>query len=81
MATAMIVKFIQGIKLGETKSGKKVSLMTGGLKELAKVAIIVTKPAWPKIMRMDAIRRLCGVAVINSASLVVKPVAVKHDRA
>src|SRR4030042_295073 len=81
IATAIIVKFIQGIRLDERKSDKKGSLKTGGLKELAKVAIIVTRPAWPKTMRIEAIRRLWGVAVINSDSFVVNPVAVKQDSA
>ena len=79
MEETIIVRFIHGIRLNERKSDKKGIL--AGLKELAKVAIIVTRPAWPKIIRTEAIRRLWGVAVTNSASLVVNPVAVKHERA
>jgi predicted metallopeptidase len=81
MAATIIVKFIHGIILNERKSDKKGILTTDGLKELAKVAIIVTRPAWPKTIRIEAIRRLWGTAVISSASFVVNPVAVKHDKA
>jgi hypothetical protein len=49
--------------------------------ELARVATIVIKPAWPKTIRIEAIRRLCRFVTINSASEVVKPVEVKQERA
>jgi hypothetical protein len=52
-----------------------------GTIELAKVEIIITKPALPNIIRTEAILRLCLLLVINSASFVVKPVPEKHDSA
>lgn len=49
-------------------------------RELAKVATILTNPAWPRTIRAEAIRRRWGLPVINSDSLVVNPVPVKHDK-
>jgi hypothetical protein len=84
MAATIIIRFIKGRTLSEIVTAEKgITNFSAarGLSELAKVAIIVTKPACPKTIRTVAIRRLRRSLVINSDSFVVKPVAVKHDSA
>ena len=85
IATAVIVRFIQGSALFGMENGKSgmsnFSTIARGLNEFANVAIIVIKPALPKTIMTEAIRRLRGLFVISSASFVVNPVPVKHERA
>jgi len=58
----IVTKFIQGSKLDGTMARKKgivnLGIIVAGLNELAKVAIRVTRPAWPKIISVEAIFRL-----------------------
>ncbi len=76
-------KLIQGSKRDGITRSKNGTLNCGnnrfGRKVLAKVAIIVTSPTFPKIIKVDAMRRLWGLLTTSSASLVVKPVPEKQD--
>ena len=84
--TKMIARFTHFTNSGFMLNGKNDSdnldsIVSWGNTELAKVAIKITKPALPKIIRIVAILRLCLSLVISSDSFVVNPVPEKHDSA
>ena len=75
-----MIRFIKGANQ-EVKDTRRKGILTPNvsvLNELAKVAINETNPAFPKTMRIDAIRLLWILRVINSDSRVVNPVPVKQ---